>query len=209
MSRYHQCDTSSIHPKFTEIRVLLMTAVWFESTTIYRIFCRTCFFLGGGTACHPVFKAAALCHNRGWGQWTVMWYGWHARHSWHSWPDAWPSSQCYCSVSVCMCYWFNPEHSGEEEVSTQQFRHFHPETRTHLCLSVSWRIWFRLSLALPQPAITCSPCTCPHLAPFLLPRPATSIAVPLEPAGNPPAQPVLGALFQSMMITIIQQLSLH
>lgn len=130
---------------------------------IYRTFCRICLFgFLGGAACCPVFKAAALCHNRGWGQWTVMWYGWHAWHSWHSWPDAWPSSQCCCSVSVCMRYWFNPEHSGEAEVSTQQFRHFHPETRTHLCLSVSWGIWFRLSLALPQPAITCSPCTCPH-----------------------------------------------
>lgn len=47
-------------------------------------------------------------------------------------PDPAPSA-----TVACLCYWFNPERSGEEEVSTQQFRHFHPETRTHLCLSVS------------------------------------------------------------------------
>ncbi|KAF1388430.1 hypothetical protein PFLUV_G00090080 [Perca fluviatilis] len=35
------------------------------------------------------------------------------------------------------------------------------------------------------------------------------ITVLLEPAGNPPAQPVLGAPSQSTVISIIQQLILH
>lgn len=45
-----------------------------------------------------------------------------------------PRPQCYSSVSTSACYWMNPERSGGAEVSTQRFRH--PETRTHLCLSV-------------------------------------------------------------------------
>lgn len=61
----------------------------------------------------------------------------------------------FCS-GVCVCYRFSPERSGDAGVSTQQFRHFHPETRTHLCLSVSWGLWFHTrlcsrSLSLPWP----------------------------------------------------------
>lgn len=115
---------------------------------------------------HCVFTAAwctrfiwwhctALHHKKSWGQPAVMQYGRYAWHAWRSWPNAWhtPGATVVC---LCVCYWFNPERSGDAEVSTQQFRHFHPETRTHLCLSVSWGLWFHTrahlfshSLSLP------------------------------------------------------------
>lgn len=80
-------------------------------------------------------------------------------------------------------------------------------------------------LVLPQSALTYSPCTCPHqdispqfpfppTSPHLTSPPhflkqAQTLSVLLEPAGNPPAQPVLGAPSQSTVISIIQQLILH
>lgn len=75
---------------------------------------------------------------KSWGQEAAMRYG---RRAWNAWPRVAPGGpmpdprpQCYSSVSTSACYWMNPERSGGAEVSTQRFRH--PETRTHLCLSV-------------------------------------------------------------------------
>lgn len=48
-----------------------------------------------------------------------------------------------------------------------------------------------------------------HLLLLLFSASLDSITVLSEPAGNPPAQPVLGAPSRSTPITIIQQLSLH
>lgn len=130
-----------------------------------------------------------------------------------------------------MCYWFNPERSIEAEALDSAVQALSPGDKDPPVLVCFMRSLLShadsSALALSQPAITCLPCTCPHrdISPqFPLPLPRlvsshhhhllpsaglVSITVLLEPAGNPPAQPVLGAPSQSTVITIIQQLSLH
>lgn len=86
------------------------------------------------------------------GQLAVMWRGRHPRHAWHVWHSRPAARHPLYTTAPCLCgfYRFSPEQLGHAEVWTQQFRHFHPETKdppvlvrfpeAHLCCR------------LPQPA---------------------------------------------------------